>query len=98
MSMKDNVWAVKHIELFAKFWTAIHAHPWHYAKGRFSQQALCTYQAQQRKRWHLATGTAHSWSLAVINQDVLCEMRDVLITSAHKRELSALTEVSHQFD
>ena len=92
-SMRDNDWADDRIQMFIDFWTAIHRHPWRHALDCFSQQALRAYQAQQRKKWHLAAGTSHSWSLVKINQDVLQETRDVIIANAHQRELTALNEV-----
>ena len=94
VSMKDNDWAEDRVQMFVNFWTAIHGHPWRHASDRFSQQALRVYQAQQRRKWHLAAGTAHSWSLAKINQDVLQETRDAIIADSHQRELAALNEVS----
>ncbi|KAF8555491.1 hypothetical protein OG21DRAFT_1483843, partial [Imleria badia] len=94
VSMRDNDWADDRIQMFVDFWTAIHRHPWRHASDRFSQQALRAYQAQQRRKWHLAAGTSHGWSLAKINQDVLQETRDVIIADAHQRELTALNEVN----
>ena len=94
VSMRDNDWADDRIQMFVDFWTAIHRHPWRHASDRFSQQALRAYQAQQRRKWHLAAGTSHSWSLAKINQDVLQETRDAIIADAHQRELAALNEVN----
>jgi hypothetical protein len=93
ISMRDNDWADDRIQMFIDFWTAIHRHPWCHASDRFSQQALRAYQAQQRRKWHLAAGTSHSWSLAKINQDVLQETRDAIIADAHQRELTALNKV-----
>lgn len=94
VSMKDNDWAEDRVQMFDKFWTAIREHPWRHAADEFSQEALRTYQAQQRKRWHFAAGTVHSWSLAAINQDVLYKTRSVLIANAYERELAACSEVS----
>jgi len=94
VSMRDNEWAKDQIQMFVNFWTAIHGHPWCHAMDRFSQWALLVYQAQQQRKWHLAAGTAHNWSLARINQEVLQEAKDVIITEAHKCELIALREVS----
>ncbi|KAI9574137.1 hypothetical protein HD554DRAFT_2165639 [Boletus coccyginus] len=84
ISMRDNNWADDRIQMFVDFWTAIHRHPWRHASDRFSQQALRIYQAQQRRKWHLAAGTSHSWSLAKINQDVLQEARDAIIADSHQ--------------
>ena len=84
--------------MFAKFWIAIHDYPpWHHATDKYSQQALRTYQAQQRKKWHLAAGTTYNWSLAVITQGVLWETRDVLIANAHEQptEVSFLQRGEH---
>ncbi|KAG6328371.1 hypothetical protein ID866_10718 [Astraeus odoratus] len=99
-AMKDNEWAEDHIEMFIKFWTAIHTHPWQHIDDPFSQKALLAYQAQQRQLWHLTVGTAHNWSLAEINEQVLQCTKDATITNAHKEELKALKEVSphHQAD
>lgn len=93
VSMQDNDWANDHIQIFIKFWTAIHGHPWCHASDRCSQQVLYTYQAQQWRKWHLATATSHGWSLARINQDVLWETRGVIIADAHQRGLAALNKV-----
>ena len=97
VSMRDNDWAEDRIQMFVDFWTAIHKHPWRHATDRFSQRVLFTYQAQQQRKWHLAAGTAHNWSLARINQEVLQEVKDVIITDAHEREITALREVSTLF-
>ncbi|KAG6329896.1 hypothetical protein ID866_9197 [Astraeus odoratus] len=94
-AMKDNEWAEDCIEMFIKFWMAIHTHLWWHMDDPFSQKALLAYQEQQRWLWHLAAGTAHNWSLAEIHEQVLQYTKDAIITNAHKEELKALKECLH---
>ncbi|KAG2137013.1 hypothetical protein DEU56DRAFT_736994 [Suillus clintonianus] len=71
--MKENDWPDDQINMHISFWSALQNHRWRHDFDTHKQRALLLYQAQQRRRWHLAAGSSNSWSLAKINQDLLLE-------------------------
>ncbi|KAG2147963.1 hypothetical protein DEU56DRAFT_730301, partial [Suillus clintonianus] len=73
--MKMHNWPNERVTMHIQFWLALQTHRWHHASDHLKQQALLLYQSQQRSRWHLAIGSAQSWSLEEINQELLMEAK-----------------------
>jgi hypothetical protein len=69
-----------------QFWSALQAHRWRHAPDQLKQRALLLYQSQQRRRWHQTIGTAQSWSLEELNQDLILEAREELFNEKRERE------------
>ncbi|KAI6010288.1 hypothetical protein EDC04DRAFT_2610288 [Pisolithus marmoratus] len=72
-SMEQSDWPQDRINMFIEFWSSLENHPWRHSDDAFSQKALLVYQGVQRKRWHIAIGTKHSWSLVKLCRITLAE-------------------------
>lgn len=87
-SMKQNDWPDDRINMHITFWSALQNHRWRHDFDIHKQRALLLYQAQQRRRWHLAIGSSNSWSLARINQELLNEARETVFNQFRQQQLS----------
>ncbi|KAG1724499.1 uncharacterized protein EDB91DRAFT_1087430 [Suillus paluster] len=84
MLMRIHDWPNDRVQMHVQFWTVLQEHHWRHTPDPLKQRALLLYQSQQRRRWHLTVGTAHSWSLEEINQDLLLEVREDLFNEHHQ--------------
>ncbi|KAG2129055.1 uncharacterized protein EDB93DRAFT_1095637, partial [Suillus bovinus] len=87
-SMKDNGWPDDRVDMHIAFWSALQNHRWRHDFDVHKQHALLFYQAQQQRRWHLAIGSANSWSLAKINQDLLDEACKMIFNQFRMHQMS----------
>jgi hypothetical protein len=84
--MRTYDWPDDRVQMHIQFWSALQAHRWRHAPDQLKQRALLLYQSQQRRRWHQTIGTAQSWSLEELNQDLILEAREELFNEKRERE------------
>ncbi|KAG2754174.1 hypothetical protein P692DRAFT_201704435 [Suillus brevipes Sb2] len=84
--MRTYDWPDDRVQMHIQFWSALQAHRWRHAPDHLKQRALLLYQSQQRRRWHQTIGTAQSWSLEELNQDLILEAREELFNEKRERE------------
>jgi hypothetical protein len=61
------------------FWGGIQIHLFHLSSSALNRNTLLLYQAEQCKLWHQAIWTpGHGYSLAGINEQLLCKMKECL--------------------
>ncbi|KAF6740965.1 hypothetical protein DFP72DRAFT_1123256 [Ephemerocybe angulata] len=78
-AMRDAGWESDRVNMFAKFWSSLHLHPWATALDStgVDRHALLIYQAEQRRQWHLIVQNDHTVpDLTVINEFALHRARD----------------------
>ena len=92
--MKQYNWPKDHVDMHYTFWLNLHSHPWRTSTDRFAKQALLTYQARYRWRWHLTIGTNAGFSLAKINQAALDRIHTELSQGAFSTQIGRLNSVS----
>ena len=95
-AMKENGWDQKRLESHLGFWMALGAHEWRHDAEETSRKALIIYQATARRRWHDMLGTAHSFNLKYINEELLSKIRRELTHKAHNWAIKQANEVSPQ--
>ena len=93
-AMKENGWDQKRLESHLGFWMALGAHEWRHDSKETSRKALIVYQATVRRRWHDTLGTAHSFNLKYINEELLSKIRRELTHKAHNWAIKQANEVS----
>jgi hypothetical protein len=84
-SMRENDWPEARVQMHIEFWSALMNHRWCHDLDKVRQRALLTYQGQQRRKWHLAVSGPHSYSLAVLNQDLLDQVKEDLLDQRRNR-------------
>ncbi|KAG1829936.1 hypothetical protein EV424DRAFT_366870 [Suillus variegatus] len=87
--MRLHDWPEERVTMHVQFWNALQSHRWRHASDLLKQRALLLYQSQQRRRWHLTIGSAQSWSLEELNQDLIFEAREELFNEKREKETSA---------
>ncbi|KAG1843035.1 hypothetical protein F4604DRAFT_1960735 [Suillus subluteus] len=85
-SMKMHNWPEDRVSMHIQFWVALQTHHWRHAPDVLKQRALLLYQAQQRRWWHMTIGTAQSWSLEELNQDLITEACEELFNEKRDKE------------
>ncbi|KAG1764340.1 hypothetical protein EDD22DRAFT_776128, partial [Suillus occidentalis] len=93
-SMRQFDWPEERVEMHIQFWYALQAHRWRHSPDLLKQRALLLYQSQQRRRWHQSIGTAKSWSLEELNNDLILEAREELFNEKRERETKIAIQVS----
>ncbi|KAG1809727.1 hypothetical protein EV424DRAFT_1321597 [Suillus variegatus] len=91
--MRLHDWPEERVTMHVQFWNALQSHRWRHASDLLKQRALLLYQSQQRRRWHLTIGSAQSWSLEELNQDLIFEAREELFNEKREKETSAAIQV-----
>jgi hypothetical protein len=76
--MRMHDWPTNQVDMHIQFWSALQVHRWHHSPDQLKQKALLLYQSQQRQHWHWTIGTAQSWSLEELNQDLILEVQEDL--------------------
>ncbi|KAG1770951.1 hypothetical protein EDD22DRAFT_842942 [Suillus occidentalis] len=75
--MEETDWPEDRIRMMAKFWRNIQVHRFRSLRAAIGQKALLTYQAEQRKHWHVALKTSVGpYDLSLVNETVLEETRE----------------------
>ena len=92
--MKTYDWPQDRIDMHVAFWSALQTHRWRHAADPLKQRALLLYQAQQRRRWHLAAGSSNSWSLESINDYLLLEAKEDLFNKQRTQQTTLAIQVS----
>jgi len=87
--MKMHDWPEDRVNMHIQFWCALQSHRWCHAPDVLKQRALLLYQSQQRRRWHMTIGTAQSWSLEELNQDLILEARKELFNKKREKETAS---------
>ncbi|KAG2740219.1 hypothetical protein P692DRAFT_20753640, partial [Suillus brevipes Sb2] len=88
--IKENDWPDDRVNMHIAFWSALQNHRCCHDFDVHKQRALLLYQAQQRKRWHLAAGSSNSWSIARINQDLLNKARETIFKQFRTQQIAQL--------
>ncbi|KAG2740973.1 hypothetical protein P692DRAFT_20752114 [Suillus brevipes Sb2] len=71
-AMETAGWPAERIKMMALFWRNLQIHEYRSETDPVSQKTLLVYQAEQRKRWHLAAkSTAGVYNLSLINEVLL---------------------------
>ncbi|KAG1751855.1 hypothetical protein EDB19DRAFT_1628274 [Suillus lakei] len=77
MTIEETDWPEDRIRMMAKFWRNIQVHRFCSLRAEIGKKALLTYQAKQRKHWHVTVKTSVSpYDLSLVNEKVLKEMRE----------------------
>jgi hypothetical protein len=95
-SMRQYDWPEERVEMHIQFWYALQAHRWRHSPDLLKKRALLLYQSQQRRRWHQSIGTAKSWSLEELNNDLIVEAREELFNEKCERETKIAIHVSFE--
>ncbi|KAG1741379.1 hypothetical protein EDD22DRAFT_786723, partial [Suillus occidentalis] len=75
--MEETDWPEDRVRMMVKFWRNIQIHRFCSLRASIGQKALLTYQAEQRKCWHITVKTSVSpYDLSLVNEKVLEEMRE----------------------
>ncbi|KAG2096075.1 uncharacterized protein F5147DRAFT_716935 [Suillus discolor] len=85
-SMKLHDWPDDRVDMHIQFLCALQSHRWRHAPDTLKQRALLLYQSQQHRRWHMTIGTAQSWSLEELNQDLILEAREELFNEKRDKD------------
>ena len=93
-AMKENGWDQKRLESHLGFWMALGVHEWRHDSEEMSRKALIVYQATAWRRWHDMLGTAHSFNLKYINEELLSKIWRELMHKAHNWAIKQANEVS----
>jgi hypothetical protein len=87
MMMEETDWPEDRIRMMAKFWRNIQVHRFRSLWAAIGKKALLTYQAEQRKRWHVAVKTSVGpYDLSLVNEKVLEEMRERVYWEERKKK------------
>ncbi|KAG0700562.1 hypothetical protein DFH29DRAFT_876479 [Suillus ampliporus] len=71
-AMQEAAWPADHIQMMAMFWRNLQVHDFCSMRDPLAQKALLIYQAEQRKRWHIAVKSAGgAYDLSRINEVLL---------------------------
>ncbi|KAG1720962.1 hypothetical protein EDB19DRAFT_1917613 [Suillus lakei] len=86
-AMEDAAWPKDCVKMMALFWRNLQIHPFRSMIDPLAQKSLLVYQAEQRKRWHIAvkTVTAGIYNLLCINEKLLETTRTTVYWDDHKR-------------
>ncbi|KAG1721577.1 uncharacterized protein EDB91DRAFT_1029705, partial [Suillus paluster] len=57
-TMQEAAWPADRIKMMALFWRNLQVHNFRSMQDPQAQKALLIYQAEQRKRWHIAVKSA----------------------------------------
>jgi hypothetical protein len=77
MAMEEADWPEDRTRMMARFWRNIQVHKYRSMRNPVAQKALLAYQAEQRKRWHVAVKTSVGpYDLSLVNERVLEETRE----------------------
>lgn len=93
-AMKVHDWPQDRIDMHIQFWSALQTHRWRHALDPLKQRALLLYQGQQRRKWHLYAGSSESWSLEVLNEQLLIEAREDLFNEQRTQQTALAIHVS----
>jgi len=65
-------WPTDRVKMMALFWRNLQVHEYRSSRDPLAQKALLVYQAEQRKRWHIAVKSASgAYDLSRINETLL---------------------------
>lgn len=71
-AMQEASWPVDRVTMMAMFWRNLQVHDFRSMRDPQAQKALLVYQAEQRKRWHIAVkSAAGAYDLSRINEVLL---------------------------
>jgi len=93
-AMKENGWDQKRLESHLGFWMVLGAHKWRHDAKEMSRKALIIYQATVWRCWHDMLGTAHSFNLKYINEELLSKIQWELTHKAHNWAIKQANKVS----
>ncbi|KAG1845250.1 hypothetical protein C8R48DRAFT_765267 [Suillus tomentosus] len=78
-AMQEAAWPTDRIQMMALFWRNLQVHDFRSMRDPLAQRALLVYQAEQRKRWHIAVKSARgAYDLSRINEVLLERTRSDL--------------------
>lgn len=95
--MRENEWPEDRVKMHVDFWTALETHPWRRSPLAHLKRALLLYQSRERQRWHRVIGTAHSWSLAKLNQTLLDRTKEEILETERVEQLKNLRQISERY-
>lgn len=76
-AMEEANWPKDRVKMMAFFWRNLQTHPLRSSREPLAQKTLLVYQAEQRKRWHIAIkSTNNLYSLERINEVLLERTRN----------------------
>lgn len=76
-AMEEANWPKDRVKMMAFFWRNLQTHPLRSSHEPLAQKTLLVYQAEQRKRWHIAIKSANNmYSLERINEVLLERTRN----------------------
>lgn len=65
-------WPEDRLQILVQFWDNLQNHQWRWHHDPARTRALVRYQAEQRRRWHVAIQSkGQGYSIAVIDEDIL---------------------------
>ncbi|KAJ8521983.1 hypothetical protein ONZ45_g1412 [Pleurotus djamor] len=89
-------WPQDRVDMFIHFFTALQSHPFRFTSNAIDQQALLTYEDEQRRLWHNTISNSDSaYSIAQINEELLRATRDRVYQEDQTRRDRDREYVSH---
>ncbi|KAG1799808.1 uncharacterized protein HD556DRAFT_1455260, partial [Suillus plorans] len=76
-AIEEADWPQDRVRMMARFWMNIQVHKFRSLRDPIAQKSLLVYQAEQRKRWHIAAkSSVGPYDLSDVNEKVLKDTRD----------------------
>lgn len=76
-AIEEAEWPGDRVRMMARFWMNIQVHKFRSLRDPIAQKTLLVYQAEQRKRWHIALkSTVGPYNLSIVNENVLRDTRE----------------------
>lgn len=98
-ALEEADWPQDRIRMTAIFWRNLQIHKYRSLRDPLAQKTLLVYQAEQRRRWHVAAKSAVGpYDLSIINEKVLEDTRSkVYWEDRSKRDNARDYKVSNHF-
>ncbi|KAG1800929.1 uncharacterized protein HD556DRAFT_1534060 [Suillus plorans] len=76
-AIEEAEWPEDRVRMMARFWMNIQVHKFRSLRDPIAQKTLLVYQAEQRRRWHIAAkSSVGPYDLSEVNEKVLKDTRD----------------------
>ncbi|KIJ28669.1 hypothetical protein M422DRAFT_189489 [Sphaerobolus stellatus SS14] len=77
LAMEAAAWPDERVNMMANLWGKLLGHKKRSSANAIDIKSLITYQAEQRRKWHLAIATPRgAWNIGIISEEVLKEVSD----------------------
>ncbi|KAG2123779.1 uncharacterized protein EDB93DRAFT_1098877 [Suillus bovinus] len=77
VALEEANWPEDRIRMMALFWRNIQVHKYRSLRDPIAQKTLLVYQAEQRRRWHVAAKSSTGpYNISTVNEKVLADTRE----------------------